>query len=166
VVAVPVWMLRAVVRLFGFMTLKYVRGIAGGVFALTAAAGIALSISDHSHRLISYVAWYGAAGVAFVVAAVTTVIIDRRETKSERKARRQRGRRRLWPWGHPEELYPDVVDDFESVGGVPSRLLKTDAGDGRQEGTPWEMFAGSMRAALLSRSRSRWMTLLVRARVA
>ena len=102
VVAVPVWMLRAVVRLFGFMTLKYVRGIAGGVFALTAAAGIALSISDHSHRLISYVAWYGAAGVAFVVAAVTTVIIDRRETKSERKARRQRGRRRLWPWGHPE----------------------------------------------------------------
>jgi len=65
-----------------------------------------------------------------------------------------------------DELYPDVVDDFESVGGVPSRLLKTDAGDGRQEGTPWEMFAGSMRAALLSRSRSRWMTLLVRARVA
>jgi len=72
------------------------------VFALTAAAGIALSISDHSHRLISYIAWYGAAGVAFVVAAVTTVIIDQRETRSERKARRQRGRRRLWPWGHPE----------------------------------------------------------------
>jgi hypothetical protein len=28
------------------------------------------------------------------------------------------------------ELYPDVVDGPEEEGGVPSRLLKTDAGDG------------------------------------
>ncbi|MDQ3240109.1 MAG: hypothetical protein M3Q43_01700, partial [Actinomycetota bacterium] len=41
------------------------------------------------------------------------------------------------------ELYPDVVDGLEDEGGVPSRLIKTDAGDGRQEGTPWRMFAGS-----------------------
>jgi hypothetical protein len=39
--------------------------------------------------------------------------------------------------------YPDVVDVFEEEGGVPSRLMKADAGDARQEGTPWGMFAGS-----------------------
>ena len=41
------------------------------------------------------------------------------------------------------ELYPDVVDACEKEGGVPSRLLKTEAGVGRQEGTPCQMFAGS-----------------------
>jgi hypothetical protein len=30
------------------------------------------------------------------------------------------------------ELYPDVVDGPDEVGGVPSRLIKTDAGDGGQ----------------------------------
>jgi hypothetical protein len=40
------------------------------------------------------------------------------------------------------ELYPNVVDAPEKEGGVPSRLIKTDAGEGRQEGTPWLMFAG------------------------
>jgi len=34
------------------------------------------------------------------------------------------------------ELYPEVVYGVEKEGGVPSRLLKTDAGVGRQEGTP------------------------------
>ena len=41
------------------------------------------------------------------------------------------------------ELYPEVVDACEEEGGVPSRLTKTEAGDGRQEGTPCQMFAGS-----------------------
>ena len=41
------------------------------------------------------------------------------------------------------ELYPEVVDACEEEGGVPSRLLKTDAGDSRREGTPCQMFAGS-----------------------
>ena len=41
------------------------------------------------------------------------------------------------------ELYPEVVDACEEEGGVPSRLLKTEAGVGRQEGTPCQMFAGS-----------------------
>jgi hypothetical protein len=53
------------------------------------------------------------------------------------------------------EIYPEVVDSVESEGGVPSRLIKTDAGVDRQEGTPWEMFAGSMRARS-RRPRSRW----------
>ncbi len=57
------------------------------------------------------------------------------------------------------ELYPEVVDGPEEVGGVPSRLLKTDAGDGRQEGTPWRMFAGSP-SGRTARSRSRWTTSL------
>ncbi len=54
------------------------------------------------------------------------------------------------------EIYPDVVDGLEEEGGVPSRLLKTDAGVGRQEGTPWRMFAGSPSRGQM-RSRSRWM---------
>jgi len=59
------------------------------------------------------------------------------------------------------EIYPDVVDGLESEGGVPSRLMKTDAGDGRQEGTPWWMFAGSPSGRSM-RSRSRSMSSLVR----
>jgi hypothetical protein len=59
--------------------------------------------------------------------------------------------------GHDPELYPDVVDGDEEVGGVPSRLIKTDAGVGRQEGTPWWMFAGSP-SGRTTRSRSRSMS--------
>ena len=61
-------------------------------------------------------------------------------------------------------LYPEVVDACEEEGGVPSRLLKTDAGDGRQEGTPWRMFAGSP-SGRTTRVASRSMISLVRARV-
>jgi hypothetical protein len=62
------------------------------------------------------------------------------------------------------ELYPDVVDACEEEGGVPSRLLKTDAGDGRQEGTPWRMFAGSL-SGRASRAGSRLMVSRARVRV-
>lgn len=65
----------------------------------------------------------------------------------------------------PMELYPDVVDGLEDEGGVPSRLLKTDAGEDRQEGTPWMMFAGS-RSRGPMRPRSRWMTSPGKAQVA
>jgi hypothetical protein len=58
------------------------------------------------------------------------------------------------------EIYPDVVDGMvEEKGGVPSWLLKTDAGDGRQEGTPaWVMFAGSRLGRTRKRSGGRWMS--------
>ena len=62
------------------------------------------------------------------------------------------------------ELYPEVVDGDEEEGGVPSRLLKTEAGDGRQEGTPWWMFAGSPSGRTTTRSRSRSMTSRARVR--
>ena len=55
-----------------------------------------------------------------------------------------------------QELYPEVVDACEEEGGVPSRLLKTEAGDGRQEGTPCQMFAGSP-SGRTTRVGSRWM---------
>jgi hypothetical protein len=61
------------------------------------------------------------------------------------------------------ELYPDVVDACEEEGGVPSRLIKTDAGVGRQEGTPCQMFAGSPLGRML-RVASRLMISLGRAR--
>jgi hypothetical protein len=54
------------------------------------------------------------------------------------------------------ELYPEVVDACEGEGGVPSRLMKTDAGDGRQEGTPCRMFAGSL-SGRTTRLGLRWM---------
>ncbi len=60
------------------------------------------------------------------------------------------------------ELYPEVVDACEEEGGVPSRLIKTDAGDGRQEGTPCQMFAGSPSGRMI-RVRSRSMISRVRA---
>nr|MEA2798352.1 hypothetical protein [Phenylobacterium sp.] len=50
-----------------------------------------------------------------------------------------------WLYEPCEEIYPDVVDGLENEGGVPSRLMKTDAGDGRQEGTPCRMFAAPHR---------------------
>ncbi|HEU4729598.1 MAG TPA: hypothetical protein VFT22_16990 [Kofleriaceae bacterium] len=60
-------------------------------------------------------------------------LLDVRPDARQRGSRRARG-----------ELYPEVVDAREEEGGVPSRLLKTDAGDGRREGTPCQMFAGSL----------------------
>jgi hypothetical protein len=42
------------------------------------------------------------------------------------------------------ELFPVVVDALGEEGGVPSRLLRTGAGDDRLEGTLWRMFAGSL----------------------
>jgi hypothetical protein len=54
------------------------------------------------------------------------------------------------------------VDACEKEGGVPSRLLKTEAGVGRQEGTPCRMFAGSPSEGKM-RVRSRSMISLGRA---
>jgi hypothetical protein len=55
------------------------------------------------------------------------------------------------------------VDVCEEEGGVPSRLIKTEAGDGRQEGTPCQMFAGSPSGRRMKRVGSRSMISLVRA---
>src|SRR5215216_2749081 len=87
-------------------------------------------------------------------------------TSLDRLGARCPGSRFAWakqkPALDPRELYPDVVDGPEEEGGVPSRLIKTDAGEGRQEGTPWTMFAGS-RLGRRARSRSRWTSWRVRA---
>jgi hypothetical protein len=55
-----------------------------------------------------------------------------------------------------KELYPSVVDGPEEEGGVPSRLIETDAGVGRREGTPWWMFAGSRLGRTTMRFGSGW----------
>jgi hypothetical protein len=62
------------------------------------------------------------------------------------------------------ELYPEVVDVRDEEGGVPSRLMKTEAGVGRQEGTPCQMFAGSPSGRRM-RVGSRSMGSLARVRV-
>lgn len=69
-------------RLLGFIKLTYLRTAAGGVFGLCAATAITLSTSDHSHKTVTYVLWYGVAALALVVVIWLTVVIDRR---SERK---------------------------------------------------------------------------------
>jgi len=79
-IAIP-WLLGAarqwVPRWFGFLRVAHVRTVAGAIFGLTAAAGISLSISDHSHKELTYIVWYGLAAFALVVVIVTTVVIER-----------------------------------------------------------------------------------------
>jgi hypothetical protein len=72
----------------GFINLAHVRTAAGGVFGLTATAGVTLSISNHSHHTISYVAWYGVAGIALVVVVTTTILIERGRAAGRRTASR------------------------------------------------------------------------------
>jgi hypothetical protein len=62
------------------------------------------------------------------------------------------------------ELYPEVVDAREEEGGVPSRLTKTDRRKAGKEGTPWQMFAGSLSGRAMMRLGSRWTTSRGRAR--
>jgi GNAT superfamily N-acetyltransferase len=120
----------------------------------------ALLVAEQAHRVVGFVA-VGPARGADLDSAMTgelrVILVDARERGLGVGSALIAGAERAM------EIYPDVVDGLEDEGGVPSRLLKTDAGVGRQEGTPWEMFAGSMEVAP-SRLRSRWMSWLVRAR--
>lgn len=70
---------------FGFLKFTHVRNVAAGVLTLTAAAGINLSTSDHSHREFSYIAWYGAAGFALFIVVATTIIIEHSRTTGEHR---------------------------------------------------------------------------------
>ena len=65
-------------RWFGFLRIAYVRTAAATVGGLAAAAGISLSISDHSHKELTYIVWYGIAAFGFVVSFALTIVIDRR----------------------------------------------------------------------------------------
>jgi hypothetical protein len=72
---------RGVLRWFGLLGLANVRTSAGAVFGITAATGINLSTSDHSHRMLSYIVWYGVAALALVVVIVTTTMINGRTAR-------------------------------------------------------------------------------------
>jgi hypothetical protein len=65
-------------RFLGSFPLTEARTTAAGVLGITLSAGIDLSTSDHSHRMLSYVFWYGIAFVALVVVVVCTVRDRRR----------------------------------------------------------------------------------------
>ena len=65
--------------------------------------------------------------------------------------------------GELHELYPEVVDAREEEGGVPSRLMKTEAGMAGRKARQWWMFAGSPSGRLM-RAGSRWMISRGRAR--
>ena len=55
------------------------------------------------------------------------------------------------------ELYPEVVDDLENEGGVPSRLIKTESAPkgGERKARQWWMFARFRSRSPAGRSRSR-----------
>jgi hypothetical protein len=69
---------RRVPRWSSVLRITYIRTVFGAVFGLTAAAGISLSISDHSHREVTYFVWYGIAALALIGVLSTTILIDRR----------------------------------------------------------------------------------------
>jgi hypothetical protein len=83
-------------RWLGSVKLTYVRSAAAGVLGISLSAGIGLSTSDHTHRMVSYLLWYGMAAIALVVVIVTTVGIDRQVRKdrpSTAEASESRGMR-------------------------------------------------------------------------
>ncbi|HEV7529034.1 MAG TPA: hypothetical protein VGO29_09070 [Solirubrobacteraceae bacterium] len=65
-------------RVLGVIKLTYVRTAVGAAFGLAAATGIALSTSDHSHKSVTYVLWYGLASAALVAVIGLTILIDSR----------------------------------------------------------------------------------------
>ncbi|HEY3864471.1 MAG TPA: hypothetical protein VGL54_00110 [Solirubrobacteraceae bacterium] len=65
-------------RWFGFVRIAYVRTVAVTVFGVAITTGINLSTSDHSHRPLSYIVWYGVAAIALIAALAATIVIDRR----------------------------------------------------------------------------------------
>ena len=65
-----------------FIRLSYVRTAGATVFGLAASAAIDLSLSNHSHHLVTYVIFYGVALLGLTVAIGTTVVIDRETFQS------------------------------------------------------------------------------------
>jgi hypothetical protein len=60
----------------GLFQFSYLRTAGASMFGLGTAAGISLSISDHSHHVLTYALWYGIGVLGLVIVIVTTIIID------------------------------------------------------------------------------------------
>jgi hypothetical protein len=73
------------------LSLPHVRALAAGVIPLAAGGGINLVTSDHSHHAIVYVAWFGAAALAFLIVATTTFVIERTRAQTWGEQRGRRG---------------------------------------------------------------------------
>jgi hypothetical protein len=69
-------------RLFGF-SLEHLRNAAGFAGAAMLGGGISASTSDHSHHTVTYLFWYGCAGLFVVAAVVLTRMIERRRVRRE-----------------------------------------------------------------------------------
>lgn len=69
-------------KFLGVLTVTEVRTTAAGVLGIALSTGIGLSTSDHRHRTLSYVLWYGSALAALVVVIACTVV-ERRRSGSE-----------------------------------------------------------------------------------
>ncbi|MCW2980488.1 MAG: hypothetical protein JWO14_2215 [Solirubrobacterales bacterium] len=66
-------------RWFGSVGLGYVRTASAAVFGITISTAIGLGVSDHTHRPVTYLVWYGLALMALAAIIATTVLIDRTE---------------------------------------------------------------------------------------
>jgi len=67
-------------RVFGF-SLEHLRTAAGWAAAVMLGGGISASTGDHSHRAMTYLFWYGCAGLFVGTAIVLTSVIERRRPK-------------------------------------------------------------------------------------
>lgn len=83
-------------RWLGSVKLTYLRSTAAGVLGISLSAGVGLSTSDHTHRMMSYFLWYGIAAIALLVVIATTVVIDR-QVRQDRPAGASKSRRMSVP---------------------------------------------------------------------
>lgn len=67
-------------RIFGF-SLEHLRTAAGWAAAAMLGGGISASTGDHSHHAMTYVFWYGCAGLFVVSTIVMTGVTERRGTE-------------------------------------------------------------------------------------
>lgn len=62
----------------GWFTLVHVRTGAAFAAAAMLGGGISTSTSDHTHHAVTYLFWYGCAGLFVLVAVLLTRVIERR----------------------------------------------------------------------------------------
>jgi hypothetical protein len=162
---------------YGRIKATYIRGASGTVFVVAITAGIALSESGHPHRPVTYIVWYGVAGLALAILVGATFWIEpekSEESGGEARAKLPRGSnptverleinaRRVSPGpAKPPPLLPGerqrISNDFATAGGQQANdamLRKIDRGTERatepSSPRPHEQLARTMAAGVVAR---------------
>jgi hypothetical protein len=64
-------------RWLGAIKITWIRAASAVAFSVCIEAGINDSSNSHSHKMLTYIAWYGAAVLCLAVVVITTVLIER-----------------------------------------------------------------------------------------